>query len=158
MTARKAGTDADTWRMRSRATLPSPGRSKLLRSTGLLNGQSDRSPRLPPVFMPSSPGKSAIPHSILFVAGMGAAAYCLTHAYCCRAAGSLRSAYFSIPRWEQDAYSLKEEAAVRERKKHAANIKQGSFVPPSGSKSWVTRKIDLSASPRAPRIYDPWMQ
>jgi hypothetical protein len=59
MTRRAVGIDADTWRSNSRRTLPSPGRSKLLSSTGLLNGQHDRSPRLPMVFVPSSPGKSA---------------------------------------------------------------------------------------------------
>ena len=130
MTAREPGVDADTWRRNSRATLPSPGRTKLLRTTGLLNGQTDRSPRLPAVFMPSSPGK----------------------------AGAMRNAYFSIPRWEQDSYGLKEEAAIRERKEHAAKILRASFMPGGGTKSWVTKKIDTSVPPREPRLYDPWLQ
>jgi hypothetical protein len=69
--------------------------------------------------------------------------------------GNLRSAYFSIPRWEQDAFSLKDEEVVRARKLHAANIKQGPFIAPDGSKSYITRKINTNVPPRQPRLYDP---
>ena len=130
MTRRTSGIDADTWRSRSRKTLPSPGRSKLLNTTGLLNGQRDRSPRLPAVWSPSSPAKS----------------------------GKGQRSYFSIPRWEQDAYALKEEHASAVRKKHAANIKQGPFYTDGETKSYATRKINTAVPPRQPRRYDPFMQ
>ena len=86
--------------------------------------------RLPAVWCPSSPSK----------------------------AGKGQYAYFSIPRWEQDAYSLKAEHDMRERKKHAANIKQGPFYTDGETKAYATRKINTAVPPRPPRLYDPWLQ
>jgi hypothetical protein len=72
--------------------------------------------------------------------------------------GNIKSVYFSYPKWEQDAYELKEERASQYRKQQSDKIISGAFYPPDGPRSWVAKKIDTAKAPRAPRIYDPWLQ
>jgi hypothetical protein len=48
--------------------------------------------------------------------------------------GNVRSVYFSYPRWEQDAYELKELRASQYRKAQADKIISGTFYPPDGER------------------------
>jgi hypothetical protein len=72
--------------------------------------------------------------------------------------GNIKSVYFSYPKWQQDAYELKEVRESQYRKQQADKIIGGAFYPPDGPRSWVAKKIDTSKEPRRPRVYDPWMQ
>ena len=72
--------------------------------------------------------------------------------------GNIKSVYFSYPKWQQDAYELKEIRESQYRKQQADKIIAGAFYPPDGTRSWVAKKIDTSKEARRPRVYDPWMQ
>ena len=47
--------------------------------------------------------------------------------------GNVKSVYFSYPRWEQDAYELKEERQTQYRKAQSDKIISGAFYPPDGA-------------------------